>query len=870
MDTVLKKAVGNLQEKIDYMDRCYFADGIEAGEESFPGIVDDYFCECFGSSAAGPEIGILKNPYAIIALGGYGRGEFWSLPDLDLLFLFSRDVPEGAAALVREVVYPLWDMGWNVNYSLQTSREIAKLARKGFRTLTSLFDARFVCGVSTVYSDLSAFLRNTFFLHRSRSIGLNLVRIREKRVAAHGAPEYLLEPDLQKSPGGLMDLREMLWIARLRFNILDLEELKYSGFFSHDEVLLLKRAEVFIGGARKHLCYAGGKSLGRLYGDFQGAVSMGMGFTAAGGTTAREGLLTELSGWMALVSGFYTDLVHEAGLSDSKTVVGASTHYRWISVRKGRLAFSSSLKILGEPELLINIFEERCRLGVPLGREAKRLVREFAKLLEPSSEKLSTLIGLQKERCPVLDEMLEAGLLERFIPEFKGAENLVRIADHTPRPLHRHLFRTVSAVNEMEETLEDLPDGVFTGLRFRNVLTWAALLHDIGRVGATEDACENGLAVVGRLFKANGVDGCRYSLEELRFLMKNQWFLLRIATRRDIRDRGLIHAAGVRLRNPYRLKMLYILSVAHVLATGPGVWDAGLAENLKSLYLDIFKMMDRRVGENGAGPADCFPGGLPTEGEEVLEMIAANVPEGYLCELSRQFLLDHISFHQRIEQGRAKKEAFHWEIDRAGPPGTRRVVVGAAGGKELLSLIAGGLILNGIEIIRAGIYPLGGGVRLLIIRTKEPVDRIFEEERWEIAELQIRKAIAGEVDMEAAVSRRVLAETMAHAPAIRVENSVGSHFTVVEILSENRADLLFRAAIFMARSSLEQGFVLCGTEAGKMLCVLYVRDPEGGKLEPGKGVEAFGESLKKCLAESKTGPPGSLSDEGARHLPRAG
>lgn len=76
MDTVFKKAAGNLQEKIDYIDRCYLAGRIEPAEESFPGIVDDYFCECFGSSAAGPEIGILKNPYAIIALGGYGRGPF--------------------------------------------------------------------------------------------------------------------------------------------------------------------------------------------------------------------------------------------------------------------------------------------------------------------------------------------------------------------------------------------------------------------------------------------------------------------------------------------------------------------------------------------------------------------------------------------------------------------------------------------------------------------------------------------------------------------------------------------------------------------------------------------------------------------------
>lgn len=136
--------------------------------------------------------------------------------------------------------------------------------------------------------------------------------------------------------------------------------------------------------------------------------------------------------------------------------------------------------------------------------------------------------------------------------------------------------------------------------------------------------------------------------------------------------------------------------------------------------------------------------------------------------------------------------------------------------------------------------------------------------------MQIRKAIAGEFDMEEAVSLRVLTETMPHAPAIRVDNSVGNLFSVVEILSENRADLLFNAAIFLARSNLEQGVVLSGTEAGKMLCVLYVRDPEKGKLEPGKGLDAFEESLKKFLEKPGNGPLCSKGEEEVRHLPRAG
>ena len=76
--------------------------------------VDDYFLSSFAHSAVGPRMGIMRNPYAMIALGGYGRGEQCVFSDIDLLFLFEDKVPAEAEALVREIVYPLWDMGLEV------------------------------------------------------------------------------------------------------------------------------------------------------------------------------------------------------------------------------------------------------------------------------------------------------------------------------------------------------------------------------------------------------------------------------------------------------------------------------------------------------------------------------------------------------------------------------------------------------------------------------------------------------------------------------------------------------------------------------------------------------------------------------------
>ena len=125
-------------------------------------VLDDYFFESFESSRVGPKMGMEKNPYAIIALGGYGRKEQFIHSDVDLLFLFEKYVPEKAEHLIQEIVYPLWDIGLEVGHATRSLKESVKLAIDDIEVLTSLLDARFVCGMSLLYSSLMEHLRKRF------------------------------------------------------------------------------------------------------------------------------------------------------------------------------------------------------------------------------------------------------------------------------------------------------------------------------------------------------------------------------------------------------------------------------------------------------------------------------------------------------------------------------------------------------------------------------------------------------------------------------------------------------------------------------------------------------------------------------------
>ena len=125
-------------------------------------LIDDYFHQSYEKSVVGPTMDIAKNPYAVVALGGYGRGEQCVYSDVDLLFLFEKKVPPVAEELVREIIYPLWDMGLDVGHATRSIKECLSMARQDFEVLTSILDARFICGMSPMFMKLMDKIRAKF------------------------------------------------------------------------------------------------------------------------------------------------------------------------------------------------------------------------------------------------------------------------------------------------------------------------------------------------------------------------------------------------------------------------------------------------------------------------------------------------------------------------------------------------------------------------------------------------------------------------------------------------------------------------------------------------------------------------------------
>ena len=198
-------------------------------------------------------MGLCKNPYAIIALGGYGREEQCLYSDVDVLFLFQKSVPGAAEELIREIVYPMWDIGLEVGYAMRSIKECTQLAGKDNEILTALLDARFVCGMSPLYVDLKDLLQKKIISRHYEKIIHGLIENNRQRHLSFGDASYLLEPNLKEGQGGLRDYHMMMWIARLHSNVCKPEDLVSQGYLSRGEFENFSKALEFIWSVRNRL-----------------------------------------------------------------------------------------------------------------------------------------------------------------------------------------------------------------------------------------------------------------------------------------------------------------------------------------------------------------------------------------------------------------------------------------------------------------------------------------------------------------------------------------------------------------------------------------------------------------------------------------
>ncbi len=864
-----------LQQRRQRLIDAFMAAGDGEFLKSHSDVLDEYFRECFESSMTGPRMDILRNPYAIVALGGYGRREQCVHSDVDLLFLFQKKVPAMAEDLIREVVYPLWDLGFEVGYATRSLKECLSWARQDHEVLTSYLDARFICGVSPLFSRLMEDLRSRLLSRHSEEIIDWLV---ERNLARHekfGDSAYLLEPNLKEGQGGLRDYHTIFWVAKIKYGFKQLRDFEYYGHFSHGEFQELLGALRFIWTVRNRLHLLTGRKCDQLYLDYQVELAEALGYRD-NGLKPVEQFLGRLHGEMEHVKQQHQLFLHalagarRAARPGRKSV--RATAVTGLEIRDDTLAFGGSEDIAANPLLLLQIFEESARLGVPLGHEARRLVHEFVHLVDArlmASE--AAVRAFERVLCcpdvafEGLDVMLQTGLLTQLIPEFGGIVNRIQYNEYHLYPVGRHSLKTVQMVKKFGAHGD--PDSdiflfeIFREIPGRRRLLWAALLHDIGKGLPGGHHAESGAGMARDLLERFGYREA--DVETVAALVRDHLLLVKTATRRNLNDEETAVSCARRIRDLDYLKMLYLLTVADAMATGPKAWNSWTATLLQDLFLKVYRILEegqlasRRVVRSVDRKKEKLLAACSEEGERRLveEGLAVMSPR-YLLYASVNEIRRHLALSARL--GTAD---FVWRIDRGADADTRQVTVCAKDRPGLFSRIAGVFTLNGVDILDAQIFTWRNNLALDIFKVKPPPDRIFEQERWQRAEKHLREALAGRLDIGARLADKAgdAGRTLPAAgvpPKVVVDNDGSSFFTIVEVFSYDFKGLLFRVTDALFRCGLDIWVAKIATKVDQVVDVFYVRDFDGQKIVEPEDVAAVQRAVLAVL-------PGGRDDDSA-------
>jgi [protein-PII] uridylyltransferase len=831
-------------------------------------LIDDYFRNAFAGSRVGPALGIDKNPYAIIALGGYGRQEQCLRSDVDLLLLFEKKVPVRAEDLVREVIYPLWDLGMDVGYATRSMKECLLRAGRDFDVLAPMLDARFICGMSPLYTRLMEQLRNDVIASRSRHIIEWLVQRNARRHEAFGDSAARLEPNIKEGLGGLRDYHTMLWIARIELNLQHIRDLLYLGRLSDGEYRELFRALQFIWHVRNHLHYLSGRKLDQLRFENQLELAKILNYRKKGGQQPVERFMAELHGCMEFLRQQLVIFLYELGLEKTRRrrrLPRKETSVDGLEVvRGGMLQFASPEKIVKSPALLMDIFVESARLKIPLGAEARRLVKEFSYLVDKKfqtspalREAFEKILVVPDPQFDVLKEMLNTGFLVRYIPPFGDIADRIQYDEYHLYPVDRHCLRTVATLKKFGSAQKGHPlrlyEKICRELKNKKLLLWAALLHDIGKGGAIENHAVKGAVVARRVLIDKAMDPGQ--ADTIAFLVREHLLLIKTATRRDIQDEETAIACARRVRDVQRLKMLYLLTVADSMSTGPMAWNDWVATLLRDFFLRVLNVLEKgelatpeaveiieRKKEKLAAAASS------AQSRQQLQALIDVMAPRYLLYTSAEEISDHLKLVKRLG-----KSPFVWDIKRLPNTGARTVTICTRDRPGLVAKIAGVFTLNNIDILDVQVFTWRNQIALDIFKVKPPPDLLLENEKWDHAKQQLQAALSEKLDPAVALARKLATGRQAKRRLpqkphrVTVDNRSSSFFTIVDVVTYDFPGLLCRITDALFQCNLNIWLAKIATKADQVVDVFYVRDLNGQKADSPEQVAAIQAAIHQRL-----------------------
>ena len=760
---------------------------------------------------------------SLVALGGYGRQSLAPGSDVDLMVLHGERRSDRVQQLAERMFYPFWDAGLPLGHAVRTVKECVDAFFDDLDNATALIDARLVCGDGQPFDDLRRDIDRA--LRRDPAGFIERLRdARAFRLQEYGSCSQLLEPHLKESTGGLRDIHTIGWVGRALDVVQTKADPEGPALLRPSEAQEVDEAEEFLIRLRSAMHLETRKRSDRLFFEHQPGMAETFGFEPGGGLDAADALMRGLFQHTRQV-----EHVTEAVLNRASVRLG------------GRPTDQLEMAPPSTPEDLMRGFAQAAREKVPVRFRWEEAVGESD--LGASSHLWTE--GMRRSFLDILatgghgERALEAmdrmGLVSRFLPEWDAVRCRPQRDPYHQFTVDMHLMRTVSITARIlsgERERDDVVVQAAEGVSDRDAMLLGAFLHDIGKTGEGPHV-EVGVRIAGRVLERIGVSAA--TRDHVMFLVRHHLLLSDSATRRDLSDENLVLDVAASVGTPERLAMLYVLSVADAMATGPHAWTPWRQALVRELVGKVEHVLTRgEAGRDAAahleGLIDALRGLLRKENQAAVDAYVDRVPRGYLLAVTP----DTAARHFRLLTPPLGATELRTDARAGERSGTYDLTVVVRDRPGLLAKIAGALSLNGINILSAHAFTTEDGVAVDIF----VVDSLFEEEvdedRWRRFRSDLRKALEGRVSLDYRVreKRRHYPEhKVPTATSVKIDNGVSDFFTVVEVSAPDRIGLLFDVARAFHELELDVHVAKVATFGTRVVDAFYVRDLFGMKVE---------------------------------------
>ncbi|HEX5373939.1 MAG TPA: [protein-PII] uridylyltransferase [Aquabacterium sp.] len=533
---------------------------------------------------------------ALVAVGGYGRGELFPYSDIDVLLLMPVSpsvVGEDAVApAIEAFITACWDIGLEIGSSVRTVDECCEEAARDITVQTALLESRLLCGSRTRFTELQRSC--THQMDVAAFVQAKTLELRQRHTKYEDTP-YALEPNCKESPGGLRDLQVVIWLARAAGLGSTWTELANKGLLTPFEARQLHANESQLKLIRARLHQIAGRREDRLVFDLQNSVAESFGLKNTPALRASEALMRRYY-WAAKA---VTQLNQILMLNIEERISGSqNAPMRRIDEdfldRGGLLEIVSDDLYQRKRDAILRTFLVLQRQETVNGLSARTLRALYnARQLMDSAfrrdpQNHATFMAILQERqgqTRVMRLLNQTSVLGRYLWVFRRIVGQMQHDLFHVYTVDQHILMVVRNVRRyfIPEHAHEYP--FCTQLASEWDKPWllyvAALFHDVAK-GRGGDHSELGAVEVRRFCKHHGIVGDDAVLVE--FLVAEHLTMSRVAQKEDLSDPDVIQAFAQRMGNERHLTGLYLLTVADVRGTSPKVWNAWKGKLLEDLY----------------------------------------------------------------------------------------------------------------------------------------------------------------------------------------------------------------------------------------------------------------------------------------------